>query len=80
MSYVAYDAWILKNNSIFMKLMHDVCKVEFLSRISIWIPKYIFARYENFWTYCKKIDINKYYSEFYEDHILFQQFLQKKQP
>ena len=58
--------------------MHDVYKVEFLSRISIWIPKYIFARYENFWIYCKKIDINKYYSEFYEDHILFQQFLLEK--
>ena len=43
MSYVAYDAWILKNNSIFMKLMHDVYNVEFLSRISIWNPKYIFS-------------------------------------
>ena len=42
--------------------------------------KFWYVGYENFWIYCKKIDINKYYSEFYEDQTSFLQFLQKKLP
>ena len=36
--------------------------------------------YDDFWLYCKKIDINKYYSEFCGDYTLFQWFLQKELP
>ena len=54
-----------------MKFLATTCDFKFMERS---------VHYDNTSNYGKKNDVMESCTEFNEDHILFQQFLQKKQP